>query len=457
MAKKSGIDKNDERIKKSLRYSILDGAFYSAMVGFGESFFSAFAVFLKATNTQLGLLGTLPQTLGSLSQLFSNWLIRLFGSRKMAILAGVFFEMLIFIPIAFIFYFGTLKVFYLIFFVCLYWILGMIVVPAWSSWMGDLVDEKKRGDYFGRRNRISGMVVLITFLLGGYILQRFGDGDPTQYRGFLLIFGLAMLARIVSFIYLARGYEPSYKIAKKAEFTFIEFVKKASKRNYGLFVIFLCFMNFAVYVATPFFTAYMLYDLKFSYMTYALISAVAVLVKYLVMPAWGRAADRYGTKKVMTLSSYLMPLTPLLWVLSKNIYFLVLVQIYSGFVWAGFEITTFNFIFDTTTPEKRATCVSYYNVLNGIFIFLGGIMGSIILKYNHIFSSQYYSIFILSFALRYVVSFHFIPKLREVRQVKHISYEKLLMNVISSSATMGHVHHLLPLHGRKGRLGKMRL
>ncbi|PIN87219.1 hypothetical protein COV19_00770 [Candidatus Woesearchaeota archaeon CG10_big_fil_rev_8_21_14_0_10_44_13] len=446
-----------EKIKKSLKYSILDGSFYAAMVGFGESFFSAFAVFLKATNTQLGLLGTLPQTLGSLSQLFSNRLIRFFSSRKRFVLAGVLLEALVFIPIALVFFFGTLRVFHLIFFVCLYWVLGMIIVPAWSSWMGDLVDEKKRGDYFGRRNRITGMIMLITFLLGGYVLQSYADGTTRQYAGFLMIFGIAMLARFVSFIYLAKKYEPEYRIVKKDPFTFMEFVKKASHRNYGLFVIFLCFMNFAVYVATPFFSAYMLYDLKFSYMTYAIISAIAVLVKYLSMPAWGRASDRYGTKKVMTLASYLMPLVPLLWVFSRDVYFLVFVQIYSGFTWAGFEITTFNFIFDTTTPEKRATCVSYYNVLNGIFIFLGGIMGSIILKYNHILSSQYYSIFILSFGLRYITSFHFIPKLKEVRQVQHISYKKLLTHIISSTPNMGHVQHLLPLHGKKGKMGRSRL
>lgn len=49
----------DDKIKKSLKCSILDGTFYSIMIGSGESFFFAFAVFLKANNIQLGLLGSL--------------------------------------------------------------------------------------------------------------------------------------------------------------------------------------------------------------------------------------------------------------------------------------------------------------------------------------------------------------------------------------------------------------
>ena len=56
----------EEKVRKSLRYSITDGAFYSAMVGFGESFFSVFAVFMKASNLHPGLLGALPQTIGSI-------------------------------------------------------------------------------------------------------------------------------------------------------------------------------------------------------------------------------------------------------------------------------------------------------------------------------------------------------------------------------------------------------
>src|SRR3989338_532485 len=165
--------KTDDKVKRSLKYSILDGTFYSMMVGFGESFFSAFAVFLKATNIQLGLLGSLPQTLGSLSQFFSNRLIKLFNSRKRFVCIGALLEGLMYIPIALVFFLGKFQVYYLILFICIYWILGMILSPAWSSWMGDLVNEKERGVYFGRRNRIAGFASFVSLLIGGYILHNF--------------------------------------------------------------------------------------------------------------------------------------------------------------------------------------------------------------------------------------------------------------------------------------------
>ena len=70
--------KQSKKIKKSLRYSILDGSFWAIMFGFGERYLAAFAVFLKATNIQLGLLTSLPLLLASISEFFSTRLIDFF-------------------------------------------------------------------------------------------------------------------------------------------------------------------------------------------------------------------------------------------------------------------------------------------------------------------------------------------------------------------------------------------
>jgi MFS family permease len=441
------MDKKEDKVKKSLKYSIVDGAFYSSMVGFGESFFSAFAVFLKATNFQLGILGSLPQTVGSISQLFSNRLIRYFNSRKRFVCASVFLEALMYIPIALVYFFGTMRVWHLILFLCMYWTFGMIVSPAWSSWMGDLVSEKERGRYFGDRNRIAGLVWFVTLLIGGYILQEYSHGMRNGYIGFAIIFMIAFISRVISFIYLSKKYEPVYKQVPEADFTFIDFLKQARSRNYGRFVLFLCSMNFAVYIAGPFFTAYMLNDLKMDYMTFTIVTAASIIAKYAAMPYWGRLADKYGTRKLLVMSSFLMPLCPLLWIFSTNILYLIIIEIYGGIAWAAFEISSFDFIFDATTPQKRATCVSYFNVLNGIFIFIGGLTGALIVKYNTLFWSKYHLVFILSFAARYLATAFFVQKLKEVRKVEEISYPRLLFRTIPIGPVVNTIHKMHFING----------
>ena len=435
---------NNDRLKKSLSYSILDGTFAASMIGFGESFFAAFAVFLKANNIHLGLLSSLPLLLGSLAQLFSNQLIKRFNSRKALVVSAALLQGLMYIPVALVYFFGTLKVEYLILFACLYWIFGMILGPAWNSWMGDLVDEQKRGAYFGRRSKFTGSATFISYMIAGYILQKFSHSTMMQYAGFVTLFCLALSARMLSVTFLIKKYEPPYQTVKSAEFTFIQFIKQARFRNYGLFVLYLSVMNAAVYISAPFFTPYMLYDLKMDYITFTIVNAAAIISKLFFVPVWGKASDRFGTRKVLSLTGFLMPLAPLLWVISGNVYYLITIQIYSGFIWAGFEIASFNFVFDTTTPQKRARGIAYYNVINGVSIFAGSIVGALAVHYNHLFQSRYFLVFIMSGIIRYIASFVFIPRLKEVRQVEHIPYSGLLFKIISTMPTIGPVFGLIP-------------
>ena len=422
----------------------MDGAFAASMVGIGESFFAVFAVFLKASATQLGVLNSLPQALGSLSQLFSNLFIKLFRTRKRLVCAMALIQGLMYIPVALVFFFGTFRVYHLIFFICLYWFFGMILGPAWNSWMGDLVDEKERGAYFGKRSMVIGFASFVSFMLGGYILQVFTHGTITQYAGFVTIFILAFIFRGISFTFLTKKYEPEYQVVQEEEFTLFEFIRQAKSRNYGLFVLYLCLMNFSVYLSAPFFTPYMLEDLKFDYMTYTIVNAAAMIAKLLSVRVWGRASDQFGTKKILSLTGFLMPVIPILWLFSHDVLYLVIIQIYSGFIWAGFEISAFNFIFDTTSPPKRATCVAYYNVLNGLSIFSGAMLGSFIVSHNSLFWSKYLLVFLLSCVLRYIASSVFIPKLREVRTVEEIGYPRLFLKIISTMPTMGMIYQLIP-------------
>jgi len=434
----------NDKIRKSLRYSIIDGSFSSSMIGFGESFFIAFALFLGANNLQVGLMSSLPQALGSLLQLLSNRFIKLFKSRKSLVSTAALFQGLLYIPITLVFFFGSFKIYHLIFFLCLYWMCGMILSPAWNSWIGDLTDEKERGMYFGRRNKITGLASFASFMMAGYILKLFSDGEFSQYSGFVVIFLLALVSRIISFTFLRKKYEPAFEVAKEAEFSFTDFVKQARFRNFGLFVIYLSTMNFSVYLAAPFFTPYMLNDLQFDYWTYTIVIGTAIIVKPFTMPAWGKASDRFGPRKILGLTGFLMPLVPILWLFSKNVYYLVIIQIYSGFIWGGFEISSFNFIFNSTTSQKRATCIAYYNIINGFALLVGAMTGGLIVRYNDVFWSPYLLVFVISFILRVTTSLMFIPKIREVRPIEAVPYPKLFLKVISTMPTAGLIYQLIP-------------
>jgi len=118
--------RTDSRIRTSLIYSMVDGAFSAAMIGFGETFLVAYGLLLKATTFQIGLLSSLPQALGSLLQVFSNWLIRGFASRKRLVVSAALLQGLMYVPVVLVFFFGQYRIWYLILLVGFYWAFGMI-------------------------------------------------------------------------------------------------------------------------------------------------------------------------------------------------------------------------------------------------------------------------------------------------------------------------------------------
>ncbi len=433
----------EEKTRQSLRYSIWDGAFYSIQTGLASSFFVPFAILLKANNIHLGILGTLPQVLGSLVQLFSHHLLGLFRSRKRFICIGALLQGVMLIPIAFVFLGGNWQVYYLLFFVSLYWVFGMMFGPAWNSWMGELVSEKQRGQYFATRNKIVGITSFFTVLLGGALLHWLSGYNGETYIGFIVIFLLAFLARVISLAFISQQYEPEYHPAHASEVRFRDFIKQLTKSDYGTFTIFMCLMNFAVFFSGPFFAPYMLKDLKFDYMTFTIINSIPIIAKFFVLTRWGKICDQYGSQKILILTGFLMPLVPILWSLAPNFYYLAVVQIYSGIVWAGFETSSFSFSFEITKKQQRIAYMSYYSVLNGAAILLGGIVGGLVVRYNQVFASRYLLVFVISGLLRYCVSGFYIKKLKKMKKIEDIPFHKLFFKIVATMPTMGVVYQAI--------------
>ena len=434
---------------KSLEYSIKDGAAFSIMTGFGEQYLSPLAIELGATNTEIGLLASVPSFVASLSQLYTSNLVKYFKSRRKTITFFVLLQALTWIPLALVPEIAFMRnVFILIFFVSLYFTFGQLVGPAWNSLIGDLVNESVRGRFFGMRNRITGAIAFFSLFMAGFILGVFPKNDLLQ--GFTIIFLIAFAARLVSWYYLNKTEDPPMRLDETGEFTFIQYLRRLQHTNYGKFALYFGFMNFSVYVAGPFFTVYMLRDLNMSYFDYTIVTAAAALSSFLAMAYWGRIADRFGNKMILNFCGIALALVPVLWLFSSDMVYLVFAQIISGFVWAGFNLSSSNFIYDNVKPANRTRIFAYHNVLSGTSIFLGAIAGSVLIvsvTTPFIFYSILQVIFLVSGILRAVTSLFFLPMIREIRAVEQISHRDFFIKYGGTGPVMGMTYRTVTLLG----------
>ncbi|MDI6758743.1 MAG: MFS transporter [Candidatus Omnitrophota bacterium] len=424
------------KIRKSLRFSFLDGVFASCMSGLTTDYISPYALTLNATNSQIGFLSAIPNISSSLAQLGSADLAEKLKSRKRVIKLFVFLHTLMALPIIFLPYlFKTHQAIFLIIFVTLFTSLNAFAIPVWASLLADYVPFKSRGKYFGWRNKALGIVTILSAFLAGGILYLF---RYNVLKGFLIIFSLAFVCRSISWYFLTRMYEPVFKVKKEVYFSFFDFIKRARESNFVKFVVFVALLNFCVNLTAPFFSVFMLKDLKFSYLTYTFVVTTVLIFQIFSFNRWGVHADRVGNVKVLKFTSLIIASLPFFWIINQNPIYFVFIQAIAGFAWAGFNLCATNFIYDAINSEKRMRCIAYFSACVGMASCLGALSGGYLVNALPVFLGyKILSLFLVSGILRFFVVFLLSQRIREVRKVYKISSRDLFYSVAGIKLASG--------------------
>ena len=420
-----------KKIEETKKISIKEANAYSLMDGFGLRYITPYAIAAGANNAQIGLLSSLPSLLGNLSQLLTIKAMNKY-SRKKIVFWGVFLQAVMWLVLLcagslyFVFKInGQLPANAIVIVYTLLILFGAFSGPAWSSWMKELITEN-RGDYFGKRARIAGAVALVGMLIAGFILDYF---KGTQvFIGFIIIFTIAFVGRSISAFLMLKQYEPKFHCESGYYFTLLQFIKRMAYNNFGKFTIYYALICLAVNISGPFFAVYMLKNLGFSYVNYMSVVLSSSITSLLFIPAWGKFADRYGNLKVMRITGFFIPLIPFLWLFSAYLtnwtshvfVYILIIEGFSGIVWAGFNLSAGNFIYDAVTKQRLAICVSYFSILAGIGVLIGATLGGIISSYNFTILglSSLLFIFALSGVVRLAVYLIMDRKIMEVRHVE---------------------------------------
>jgi MFS family permease len=417
---------SSHKYKEALKHSVTEGKWWSVMWGFGDSFLPAFAVLLQATTTQLGLLVSIPQLFAALIQLSAIRIESNQVSRKSMLIGTTLLQGIAWF-IIFLLPWSTRSVPVLITLATLYAGLGAMAVPFWVSWMGDLVPEETRGTYFGRRNRIIGVVTFLALATAGLILNLTSKWNAMV--GFALLFFIAGAARIYSARYFKLQYEPELQLKPTDSYGFHDFIRGMANSSFGMFTIFVSLMNVAVFISGPLMVAYWLNFLNFSYLQMTLLMGAISISSFLMISHWGKHVDEYGNRNILEVTSIIITLFPLLWYLIHFMdgplvfYLAMAIQVLGGLAWSGYNLTLGNYIYDAIDPGNRLRMTSYHNLFKGFGVVIGGLLAgylSSIPVHNawittHVLPSGIMISFLVSAIARGVVIKVFMPRIHEIR------------------------------------------
>jgi MFS family permease len=345
---KPTISKQD--VSTGLRLVPLEGIASQGFFSITTSgFLTAFALTLGANNLQIGILAAIPFLTQPL-QIPSILMVERLRRRKSIATFFYLGAQLLWIPIALIPVFmevpGGGAVSLLLGLMAVRSAVTAVSTCAWNSWLKDLIPQKVLGRVMGSRLAFAGIAAMFfglgaAFFVDYWIRHTSPDHEPLGYT-YVLLFGIFTLA-MASPIIMSLIPEPLMAPSPKPRPPLTATVGAPfSDQNYRKLLRFLFLWGLAINLATPFFAVYMLQRLGMPLSAVIGFSVLSQIFNVLFLRVWGRMADQYGSKAILSLCVSLYLLVILGWVFTTmpekyflTIPLLVLLHVMAGIASAG--------------------------------------------------------------------------------------------------------------------------
>jgi len=371
--------RNRSPLRSDLSCSIKDSAFFSVMVGIGETYIPAFALALGLGEIAAGLVISIPMLIGGLLQMIAPWgATRLKSNRRWALICVVL-QASSFLPLIAAALWGSASAWFIYASVSLYWAAGLACSPAWNAWMETVVPTRVRARFFALRTRLGQAGILLGFLAGGLVLQ-YAKAHNSVLLAFAGIFAVAAICRVVSVQYLFRQHESPVSQGTQRHVSPWELMKRIIAGGSERALLYFLAVQVAVQISGPYFTPYMLRQVRLSYIEYVVLLAVSFLGKIAVLPTMGRLAHRYGTRWLLWVGGIgIIPISGM-WLYCHSFESILVLQFVGGMAWAAYELAMFLQFFETIHREERTSVLTCFNLANAVALAIGAAIGGAMLK-----------------------------------------------------------------------------
>jgi MFS family permease len=363
--------------QRNLHRFWFDGLFASASDNIIITYLTLYVLALGATRAQIGLMSSLSSLSGAILLLPGAILVERFRHRKeITVLFGGLISRFAILLLALI-PFGLSEqalVFTAIALSVTRDAFANLAFPAWMSMTADIVPMPGRGRYFGSRNFVMGIAGMVTILLVGELITLLN-----QPQGYQLALGLAFAFGMASTFYFSRLREPPQTnppapvpLAPAAFWRDIR-----SRSGFLALTLTAALWNFSLNIAGPFFSVYMVQNLKASATLVGIMSVVSSVSTLVFQRPLGRLVDRLGAHRMQLISGLLIPILPFAWVFVRSIWNIIPINILSGIFWGAYSLASFNLLLEVTPEAQRARYSAIYQIVVTAALAAGAALGGL--------------------------------------------------------------------------------
>jgi MFS family permease len=247
----------------------------------------------------IGILASAP-FLAQLLQLPATLLVERRRARKrIAIYTSIAGRLMLGVMAATAFFSGTGA---LLIFLAAQWVqcgLGAIGTCAWNSWLRDLAPENRLGQIFAKRTIWLTTISLALGLAAAFALDLTAEHSPARDIVFASMFAIGCITGLLSARVVSAMPEPMMP-TPVGDVRLTELLQQPLRDgNFRRLLVFVGSWQFAVNLATPFFTVFIVRQLHFNVSFVLVLSVVSQIANIGALRYWGMLSDRFANKSVL--------------------------------------------------------------------------------------------------------------------------------------------------------------
>jgi len=378
---------SDEEQDAALDLVIKNGITAQGMVTFTTGIFLAdFALRLGASNFHIGLLSAI-RIFCQVLQIPAVYIVERLRNRRAICVYSAFVSRFTVLIIALIPFFFDLKSGLYVLFLAIFLkaVFASIVGCSWNSWMKDLVPLDRLGQFFGKRLFYTTLLGMVLTLGAGLFIDWWMKVFPqASLQGYSLLYLVGFASGMAGVYYMSITPEPRIKHGEEHG-VFLAIKRPFKNKNYRNLLIFSMYWNFAINLAAPFFTVFLLKRLEMSLFFVVVLSVLSQLANLMFFRIWGSFADRFSNKAVIAISGVLYILTTLAWTYTTfpekhllTIPLLVLIHLMLGISSAGVTLATGNIGLKLAPHGGSTSFMASLNCVNSLSAGLGPFIGGLL-------------------------------------------------------------------------------
>jgi MFS family permease len=255
---------------------------------------------------------------------------------------------------------------------------------ALQSFSGDIFMPEERATAISLRNKFSTLAQLLSFIAVGKVLSSIGSTEALIIKKYQFFFVIAFVLGIFEIKTFFRLKEIKLLTSKNRLSMKKTLLTMKSNKKFIIFMICSLLFHFGWQMGWPLFSIYQIDFLGADEWWLTILNVTSSIVMFFTFNYWNRMIKAKGNSLVITVATLGMAATPLLYVLSPNLYILVFSGLIMGFFTSGTTTVILSSLLEVIPENERMIYVGVHATLTSATLAVAPLVGNLVLSFYSI-------------------------------------------------------------------------